>query len=128
MQTVLTCSKLISPQAMSQVIRFLYTGRIESQIINMGAIKQVREENIRSRDSNGISELPLIQLSLTFKISCIRGSSNIPLLSLISSNYNLPLCSRQQSIWSWQISVSTLEISSTRNSTSTNNKKNRIFW
>ena len=71
MQTVLTCSKLISPQAMSQVIRFLYTGRIESQIINMGAIKQVREENIRSRDSNGISELPLIQLSLTFKIGCI---------------------------------------------------------
>ena len=41
MQTVLTCSKLISPQAMSQVIRFLYTGRIDSQIINMGAIKQV---------------------------------------------------------------------------------------
>ena len=71
MQTVLTCSKLISPQAMSQVIRFLYTGRIDSQIINMGAIKQVREENIRSRDSNGISELPLIQLSLTFKISCM---------------------------------------------------------
>ena len=62
-QTVLTCSKLISPQAMSQVIRFLYTGRIDSQIINMGAIKQVREENIRSRDSNGISELPLIQLN-----------------------------------------------------------------
>ena len=41
MQTVLTCSKLISPQAMSQVIRFLYTGRIDSQIINIGALKQV---------------------------------------------------------------------------------------
>lgn len=40
-QTVLTCSKLISPQAMSQVIRFLYTGRIDSQIINIGALKQV---------------------------------------------------------------------------------------
>ena len=45
-QTVLTCSKLISPQAMSQVIRFLYTGRIDSQIINMGALKQVSEQNI----------------------------------------------------------------------------------
>ena len=41
MQTVLTCSKLISPQAMSQVIKFLYTGRIDSQIINIGALKQV---------------------------------------------------------------------------------------
>jgi len=42
-QTVLTCSKLISPQAMSQVIRFLYTGRIDSQIINIGALKQAAE-------------------------------------------------------------------------------------
>ena len=41
MQTVLTCSKLISPQAMSQIIRFLYTGHIDTQIINMGALKQV---------------------------------------------------------------------------------------
>ena len=29
------------------------------------------------------SELPLIQLSLPFKISCIRSSSEIPLISLI---------------------------------------------
>ena len=47
----------------------------------------------RDRDSNGMSELqliqlilpykkPLIQLTLPYKISCIRGSSEIPLLSL----------------------------------------------
>ena len=35
------------------------------------------------RDSNGISKLPLIQLILPYKISCIKGSSAIPLLSLV---------------------------------------------
>ena len=40
-QTVLTCSKLVSPQAMSQIIKYLYTGVIDTQIINMAAIKQV---------------------------------------------------------------------------------------
>ena len=34
------------------------------------------------KDSNGISKLPLIQLILPYKISCICGSSEIPLLSL----------------------------------------------
>jgi len=42
-QTVLTCSKLVSPQAMSQIIKFLYTGRIDTQIINMPALKQAAE-------------------------------------------------------------------------------------
>ena len=41
-QTVITCSKLISAQALSQVITFLYTGRIRTKIINMAAVKQVR--------------------------------------------------------------------------------------
>ena len=35
------------------------------------------------RDSKGISELPQIQLILPYKISCIRGSSEIPLLVTI---------------------------------------------
>ena len=35
-----------------------------------------------SRDSYGISRLPQIQLILPFKIWCIRGSSEIPLISL----------------------------------------------
>ena len=39
-QTVVTCTKLISPQAMSQVLRFLYTGRLELDIINISALKQ----------------------------------------------------------------------------------------
>ena len=34
------------------------------------------------RDSNGISKLPQIQLILPYKISCIKGSSDIPLKSL----------------------------------------------
>ena len=36
----------------------------------------------RPRDYNGISELPQIKLNLPYKISCIWGSSEIPLLSL----------------------------------------------
>ena len=35
-----------------------------------------------ARDIKGISELPLIQLIFNGKIICIRGSSDIPLLSL----------------------------------------------
>eukprot|EP00092_Neocalanus_flemingeri_P023709 GFUD01025714.1.p1 GENE.GFUD01025714.1~~GFUD01025714.1.p1 ORF type:complete len:574 (+),score=111.78 GFUD01025714.1:98-1819(+) len=42
-QTVLTCTKLVSPQAMSQVIKFLYTGKIDTTIVHMGAIKQAAE-------------------------------------------------------------------------------------
>ena len=34
------------------------------------------------RDSDGISKLPQIQLILPYTISCIRVSSEIPLLSL----------------------------------------------
>ena len=35
------------------------------------------------RDSDGISKLPLIQLILPYKVGCIRGSLEIPLLSLV---------------------------------------------
>ena len=35
-----------------------------------------------TRDSKGISELPLIQLTLPYKISCIRVSLEIPIISL----------------------------------------------
>jgi len=42
-QTVLTCSKFISPQAMSQIVKFIYTGSIDTQIINMTALKQTAE-------------------------------------------------------------------------------------
>ena len=34
------------------------------------------------RDSNGISKLPRMHLILPYKISCIKGSSEIPLISL----------------------------------------------
>ena len=42
-QTVLTCSRLVSPQAMTQVVKFLYTGTIDTNIVNIGALKQVRK-------------------------------------------------------------------------------------
>ena len=46
------------------------------------------------RDSNGISKLPLIQLILPYKISCIRVSFEIPLLSLDHSmSLEIPLLS-----------------------------------
>ena len=39
--------------------------------------------DMASRDSNGISKLSLLKLNLYGKISCIRGSLEIPLPSLI---------------------------------------------
>ena len=45
-------------------------------------MQQIWPEIHLSRDTNGISELALIQLILPYIISCIRGSSEIPLLSL----------------------------------------------
>jgi len=42
-QTVLTCTKLVSPQAISQVIKFLYTGKIDTTIVNIGALRQAAE-------------------------------------------------------------------------------------
>ena len=45
-QTFLTCSKLISPQALRQVLNFLYTGSIDSEILNTAALKQVRLNNV----------------------------------------------------------------------------------
>ena len=50
----------------------------------------------QSRDSTGISELPQIRLILPYKISCIEGSSDIPLTSLgAESNWT----SRDLSVW-----------------------------
>ena len=40
LQTVLTCTNLISPQTISQVITFLYTGRLDN-INNITALTQV---------------------------------------------------------------------------------------
>ena len=44
-QTVLTCTKLITGQTISQVIRFLYTGSLEEgeEIINITALKQASQ-------------------------------------------------------------------------------------
>ena len=36
------------------------------------------------RDSYKISKLPLIQVILPYKVGCIKGSSDIPLISLVS--------------------------------------------
>ena len=45
-QTFLTCSRLISPQALRQVLNFLYTGSIDTEILNTAALKQVRLSNV----------------------------------------------------------------------------------
>lgn len=42
-QTLLTCSKLISPQAMNQVIQFVYSGRVETKLCNISDLKQAAE-------------------------------------------------------------------------------------
>ena len=49
----------------------------------------------KARDSKGISKLPQIQLILPYKISCIRGSLEIPLLSLVREN----LCPQASGCW-----------------------------
>ena len=40
-QTVLTCSKLISPQALNQVIQFVYGGQVDTKVCNLRDMKQV---------------------------------------------------------------------------------------
>ena len=42
-----------------------------------------------SRDSYGVSRLPQIQLILPYKMSCIRDSSEIPLLSLAGAGESI---------------------------------------
>ena len=42
---------------------------------------------LTSRDSNGMWKLPLMQLILPYKISCIMDSSHIPLLSLLTRSW-----------------------------------------
>ena len=40
-QTVLTCSKLISPQALNQVIQFVYGGQVDTKVCNLRDMRQV---------------------------------------------------------------------------------------
>ncbi len=43
-QTILTCSKLISPAALRQALQFIYTGHIDQALCDLAELKQVREE------------------------------------------------------------------------------------
>ncbi|XP_034254976.1 rho-related BTB domain-containing protein 1 isoform X3 [Thrips palmi] len=43
LQTVITLSKLITPQAMNQVLQFMYTGTIDSQYCELQEIRQAAE-------------------------------------------------------------------------------------
>ena len=40
-QTILTCSKLIQPQAMIQIIKYIYGEEIDYKFCNIGDLKQV---------------------------------------------------------------------------------------
>ena len=42
-QTVLTCTKLITPQAMTQVIQFLYKGSVDLRLCSAWDLKQAAE-------------------------------------------------------------------------------------
>lgn len=42
-QTVVTCTKLITPQDMNQILRFLYTGRINDRYVNINTLRQAAE-------------------------------------------------------------------------------------
>lgn len=85
-QTVLTCTKLVSPQAMSQVIKFLYTGKIDETIVHIGALRQAAEyleladlsqylSNIINKEqflNNELSERNLEKLSEQMGDLCVR--------------------------------------------------------
>ena len=81
-------SRLIDPRLVKQRDDYRNLGAIESARSNISY--QMSEEDLRKqaikqvpyRDTKGISELAQIQLILTYKISCIRASLEIPLLSL----------------------------------------------
>ena len=49
---------------------------------------RIPQMDTATRDSDVISELPLMQLILAFKISCIWGSSEIPKLSLTATTFD----------------------------------------
>ncbi|XP_023325369.1 rho-related BTB domain-containing protein 2, partial [Eurytemora carolleeae] len=42
-QTVITCTKLVTPQIMNQILRFLYTGELETSHVNIGVMRQISE-------------------------------------------------------------------------------------
>lgn len=42
-QTVISCTKLVTPQIMNQIIRFLYTGEVETSHVNIGLMRQICE-------------------------------------------------------------------------------------
>lgn len=56
-QTVINCTKLVSPQTMNQILRFLYTGRLEAPHVNLsvGSLRQLAD----------YLELPDLSLYLT---------------------------------------------------------------
>ena len=41
LQTVLTCTKLVSPKVMAQIVKFIYTGEIERHFTDFNDLKQV---------------------------------------------------------------------------------------
>ena len=47
-------------------------------------VAHLAERSVISRDSKGISKLPLIQLVLPYKISCTKGSLEVPRFSLVT--------------------------------------------
>lgn len=70
LQTVITLSKLITPQAMNQVLQFMYTGTIDSQYCELQEIRQAAEflelsdlhlfvSNVHSREEFLNTELTL---------------------------------------------------------------------
>ena len=62
--------------------------QISAQIVfNLKRWVQIAVELPEPRGCNGIPELPPIKLILPYKISCIRGSLKIPLLSLASQQH-----------------------------------------
>ena len=44
LQTILTCSKVVTAKAMAQVVQFMYTGEIDTQLCTLEELKQVSKE------------------------------------------------------------------------------------
>ena len=95
----------VSPLAMSQIMRFLYTGAIESQIINMAALKQV-------------------PFAISTKSPEIFSISHI----FIHVSQTMFCCRRQQSTWNCPPCLATSPTSSTRTNISTHSWSNPTSW
>jgi len=76
-QTVVNCTKQVSPQIMNQILRFLYTGKVETTHVNIGIMRQVADymelPDLSQYLTNIINKEPFLNEDLTQKVLQTTG-------------------------------------------------------